>query len=100
MKSDQIVRAGDRHGSETVTLRKHVNEYKNMRKWMVEFPFSFFMIDVLIFIFTLLFLPSSSVSVLFHSCFSHVQVFGRTLVNKFHISYVILNGPTIFDEAK
>ena len=41
--SDYIVKGGeivcpcDRHSSETVTLRKHVNKYKNMRKWIVEF---------------------------------------------------------------
>ena len=36
VKGDEIVRACDRHRSETVTLRKHVTKYKNMRKWMVE----------------------------------------------------------------
>ena len=33
----EIVRAYDRHSNENVTLSKHVNKYKNMRKWMVEF---------------------------------------------------------------
>ena len=33
----KIVRAYDWHNNETVTLRKHVTKYKNMRKLMVEF---------------------------------------------------------------
>ena len=37
MKGDEIVRPCDRQRIETVTLRKHVIRYKNMRKWMVEF---------------------------------------------------------------
>ena len=37
MKGVEIVRLCDRHSIETVTLRKHVTKYKNMRKWMVEF---------------------------------------------------------------
>ena len=37
MKGDEIVRPFDRHINETVTLRKHVTKYKNMRNWMVEF---------------------------------------------------------------
>ena len=37
MKGDKIVRLCDRHSIETVTLRKHVTKYKNMRNWMVDF---------------------------------------------------------------
>ena len=37
VKGDEIVRPCDRHSNETVTLRKHVTKYKNMRKLMVEF---------------------------------------------------------------
>ena len=37
MKVDEIVQPRDRHSNETVTLRKHVTKYKNVRKWMVEF---------------------------------------------------------------
>ena len=37
MKRDEIVRPSDWHNNETVTLRKHVSNYKNMRKWMAEF---------------------------------------------------------------
>ena len=37
MKGDEIVRPCDRHSNETVTLKKHVTKYKNMRKRMVEF---------------------------------------------------------------
>ena len=37
MKGDKIVRHFDRNSNKTVTLRKHVTKYKNMRKWMVEF---------------------------------------------------------------
>ena len=37
MKGDEIVRPCDRHSNETVTLRKHVMKYKNMRKLMLEF---------------------------------------------------------------
>ena len=37
MKGDEIVRPCDRYSNETVTLGKHVNKYKNMRQWMVEF---------------------------------------------------------------
>ena len=29
--------ACNRHSNETVTLRKHVTKYKNMREWMIEF---------------------------------------------------------------
>ena len=29
------------HSNETTTLRKHVSKYKNMRKWMEEFPRKF-----------------------------------------------------------
>ena len=36
MKGDEFVRPLDRHSIETVTLRKHVIKYKNMRKSMVE----------------------------------------------------------------
>ena len=36
-KGDEIVRPCDRHSNETVTFRKHVSKYKNMRQWMVEF---------------------------------------------------------------
>ena len=34
---DEIFRDCDRHSVETVTLSKYVIEYKQMRKWMVEF---------------------------------------------------------------
>ena len=37
VKGDEIVRPFDHHSDETVTLRKYVTKYKNMRKWMVEF---------------------------------------------------------------
>ena len=37
MKGDEIVRPYDRHSNGTVTLRKHVTKYKNMRKWILEF---------------------------------------------------------------
>ena len=37
MKGDNIVRACDLHNNETVTLPKHVTNYKNVQKWMVEF---------------------------------------------------------------
>ena len=37
MKGDEIVRSSDQRNIETVTLRKHVTKYKNMRKWMAEF---------------------------------------------------------------
>ena len=37
MKGKEIVRACDRHSNETVTLRKHVTKYKNMRKYIPEF---------------------------------------------------------------
>ena len=37
MKGDEIVKHCDRHINETVTLRKHITKYKNMRKLMVEF---------------------------------------------------------------
>ena len=37
MKGDEIVRPCEWHSNETVTLRKHVANYKNMRKWMIEF---------------------------------------------------------------
>ena len=37
VKGDEIVRPGDRHSNETITLRKHVTKHKNMHKWMVEF---------------------------------------------------------------
>ena len=33
--------AFNRHSNETVTPRKHVPKYKNMRKWMIEFPRKF-----------------------------------------------------------
>ena len=47
-----------------------------------------FVLAIFICIFTLLFLPSSSVLfILFHFCCSHAQVFGKTLVHEFHISY-------------
>ena len=29
--------ACNRHSNETLTLRKHVTKYRNMRKWMIEF---------------------------------------------------------------
>ena len=34
---DEIVRLCDRHSNETLTLRKHISKYGNMRKWMGEF---------------------------------------------------------------
>ena len=34
---DEIVRPCNRHRYETVTVRKYVNKYKKMWKWMVEF---------------------------------------------------------------
>ena len=34
---DEIIRPCDRHSNETVTLRKNVTKYKNMRKWIVQF---------------------------------------------------------------
>ena len=34
---DELVRPCNRHSNETVTLKKHVTKYKNMRKWMLEF---------------------------------------------------------------
>ena len=37
MKGDQIIRPCDRHSNETVTLRKHVTKYKNIRKLKVAF---------------------------------------------------------------
>ena len=37
MNGDEIVRHCDRRSNETVTLRKHVTKFKNVRKWMVEF---------------------------------------------------------------
>ena len=37
MKGDKNFRSFYRHSNETVTLRKHVTKYKNMRKLMVEF---------------------------------------------------------------
>ena len=37
MTGDEIVRPCDRRNIETLTLRKHVTEHKNMRKWKVEF---------------------------------------------------------------
>ena len=37
MKGEDIVRPCARHSNETMTLRKHVAKYKNMRKWAVEF---------------------------------------------------------------
>ena len=37
MKGDEIVRAGDRYSSETVTPEKNITKYKHVRKWMVEF---------------------------------------------------------------
>ena len=37
LKGAEIVRLCDRHGNETVTLRKHVTKYKNVRKWMIIF---------------------------------------------------------------
>ena len=37
VKGDEIVRACDQHSNKTVTLRKHISKYKNMRKRMVEF---------------------------------------------------------------
>ena len=47
-----------------------------------------FVLALLLSILTPLFLPTSSVFfILFHSCCSHVQVFGRTLVHEFPISY-------------
>ena len=36
-EGDEIVRPCDRHSNETVTLRKDIAKYKNMRKWIVEF---------------------------------------------------------------
>ena len=36
MKPGEFVRACDRDNNETVTLIKHVNKYKYMRKWMIE----------------------------------------------------------------
>ena len=38
MKGDEIFWGFDRHCVETVTLTKHVSEYKYMRKFMLEFP--------------------------------------------------------------
>ena len=35
-KVRRIVRHCDRHRNETVTLRKHITKYKNIRKWIVE----------------------------------------------------------------
>ena len=37
MNGDEIVRPCDRHSNETVTLRKHVTKFINMRKWLQEF---------------------------------------------------------------
>ena len=37
VNGDKIVDICDRHSNETVTLRKHVNKYKHIQKWMVEF---------------------------------------------------------------
>ena len=37
MKADENVKTCHQHSNETVTLIKHVTEYKNMRKWIVEF---------------------------------------------------------------
>ena len=37
VKGDEIVRHCDPRSNETVTHRKHVTKYKNMRKWMVDF---------------------------------------------------------------
>ena len=37
MKGEEIIRPCYRQSNETVTLRKHVTKYKNLRKWMVEF---------------------------------------------------------------
>ena len=37
VKEDEIVRAGDQHGNETVTHEKNIVKYKHVRKWMVEF---------------------------------------------------------------
>ena len=34
---DEIVRPCDQQSNETLTLRKHVTKYKNMRKLIVEF---------------------------------------------------------------
>ena len=37
MKGDEIVRPRDRHSNETVTVRKHVTKYTNMRKWIIKY---------------------------------------------------------------
>ena len=36
MKGDEIILPFKRHSNETVSLMKHVIEYENMKKWMVE----------------------------------------------------------------
>ena len=45
----------------------------------------FFMPALLLSILTSIFLPSFFY-ILFHSCYSHARVFGKTLVHEFHIS--------------
>ena len=41
VKGDKIVRSCDWQSNETMTLRKHVTKYRNMRKWIVEFQRKF-----------------------------------------------------------
>ena len=36
MKGTEIVQNYNLHSNETVTERKHVTKYKNMRKWLIE----------------------------------------------------------------
>ena len=37
MNGDEIVRPGDLHSDETVTVRKHVFKNEKMQKWIIEF---------------------------------------------------------------
>ena len=37
VKEDKILWLCDEHSNETMTLRKHVTKYKDMRKWMMKF---------------------------------------------------------------
>ena len=59
----------------------------------------FFMPALLLSILTPFFVPSCSVSFLFHSCCSHASVFGKTLVHQFHISYSHTEWYFIFSES-
>ena len=43
-------------------------------------------------------IPSSYVSVLFHSCFSHLRVFGKTLVHEFYMFFSLTEW-CIFSES-